>query len=120
MANSRSMVKAVIAVVVIAVAAYFIYTYGLRQPPGALPSKTEFICTECRHRFEIGTDDTTRLQDENPKNNGMIKCPMCEKFSARQGIRCKFCDGTYLPQESLEKYGEKYRCTQCGKRLGEE
>ena len=120
MTNSKSSVKGIIAIVVIAVAVFLIYKYGLKPSPGAPPDKTQFICTECGYTFEVSTNDTTRLQAENPNKNNMIKCPECGRFAAKQAILCPYCEKPYLPQESLQKYGEKYRCTHCGKRLGEE
>ena len=119
MTNSKSSLKGVIAIIIIGVAGFFIYKYGFKRNPGAPPDKTQFICTECGYAFEVSTEDTTRFQAENPDRTGMIKCQECGRFTSRQAIRCPFCEEPYLPEESLHKYGEKYRCTHCGKRLGE-
>ncbi len=119
MADSKSSIKAIIAIVVIIVSVFLIYRYGLKPNPGDPPARTTFICTECRHAFEVDTDDTTKLQAENPKKTGMIKCPECARFAGRQAIVCSFCGKPYLMQESLKEYGEKYRCTHCGKALSD-
>ena len=116
----KSSAKGVIAIVVIIVAVIVIYKFGLQRSPGTVPDRTPYICTNCGHEFEINTEDAQELRAENPDRTGEIKCANCKEFRAKKAIRCIYCEKYYLIEQSLEKFGEKYRCPHCDKTVGEE
>ena len=112
------LIAAMAALVIVAVAV----TWKNREEkqPDTPESAMPYICTECKHTFDLTPAGYEKLSHEggikapgDRDGQGMVlfRCPSCGKFAAVSAIACPH-DGTLFAKRLPD--GKPGRCPKCG------
>lgn len=108
-------VKIIIATVLLAAAAFFVFRFVNQPTPGdsVLEAETVWKCSNesCGNIFRVKKKDLLVVQRES--GSAIPKCPKCSKL-ATEVYECQFCKGVFAP---IGHGAWPDNCPLCGKDL---
>ncbi|MBN2562775.1 MAG: hypothetical protein JXQ75_17770 [Phycisphaerae bacterium] len=93
--------KVAIVVVALAAAAVIAWHYGSgdRDIPDDEGTKTLWMCSECKHVFEMTAREVSEARDRGPKPWPPAICPACGEQKSYLAQKCPQCGTVYFGSE---------------------